>query len=89
MSYVKPYSDIFVKYLFGSQGNEDILLHFINAVLSDSELKRVSDVAILNPFNLQSFSKDKLSILDVKARDETDRLYNIEIQSTSDEGFKH
>jgi len=89
MNYVKPYSDIFVKYLFGSQGNEDILLHFINAVLSDSESKRISDVAILNPFNLQSFSKDKLSILDVKARDETDRLYNIEIQSTSDEGFKH
>jgi len=40
-------------------------------------------VEILNPYNDKEFLTDKLSIVDVKARDCHDRLYQIEIQLTS------
>ena len=35
---------------------------------------------ILNPYNEREFLDDKLSIVDVKARDQAGRLYQIEIQ---------
>ena len=34
----------------------------------------------MNPYNEKQFSTDKLSILDFKACDDRDRLYNIEVQ---------
>jgi len=87
--YVKAYSDIFVKYLFGSKGNEDILLDFINDVLSDSDFPKIKSVKILNPFNVKEFKGDKLSILDVKAIDEHNRVYNVEIQSTPEPHYRN
>ncbi|HEO65878.1 MAG TPA: Rpn family recombination-promoting nuclease/putative transposase [Spirochaetes bacterium] len=86
---VHAYSDIFVKYLFGSAGHEDLLLRFINDVLGHSGSTRIASVDILNPFNLQTFPKDKLTILDVKGKDNKGKIYNIEIQSSGDETYKH
>ncbi len=85
---VKAYSDIFVKYLLGSIGNEDILLSFINDVLVNSGFKKINSVLIKNPFNFQEFEGDKLSILDVKAIDETGKTYNIEVQVQGNETYK-
>ena len=85
---IKAYKDIFVKYLLGNPGHEDILLRFINDVLSDSSFKPIQSVEVKNPFNFQEFNEDKLSILDVKAVDESERIYNIEIQAQGDESHK-
>ncbi len=81
MSYIKPWSDIFIKYLFGTPGNNDILLSFINAVLMSKGYDRIVKVEVKNPFNIKEFTLDKESILDVKAHDENGRLYDIEVQS--------
>jgi hypothetical protein len=35
-TYIKPSADIFIRYLFGKQANEELLLSFVNAVLEDS-----------------------------------------------------
>ncbi len=86
---VHAYSDIFVKYLFGSTGHEDLLLRFINDVLGHSGSMQIASVDILNPFNLQTFPRDKLTILDVKGKDNHGKIYNIEIQSSGDENYKH
>ena len=88
-NYIKPYSDIFVKYLFGSKGSESILLNFINDVLGDADFPKIVSVKILNPFNLQTFINDKQSVIDVKAEDEHKRTYNIEIQSAYQKDFLH
>ncbi len=40
----------------------------------------IAEVEILNPYNEREFLDDKLSIVDVKARDLAGRLYQIEIQ---------
>ena len=86
---IKAYSDIFIKYLFGSVGNEDILLDFINDVLKDSNIPKITKANILNPFNIQEFPGDKESILDVEVMDENGKYYNIEVQSTGNETYKH
>ena len=87
--YVKPTSDIFIKYLLGSKANKDLLLSFINSVLEDSKFQKIIRVEIKNPFNLKSFVYDKESILDVKAIDENNRQYDVEIQTTGNEHFKN
>ncbi len=40
----------------------------------------VQEVELLNPFNLQETLDDKLSVLDIKARDQAGRQFNVEMQ---------
>jgi predicted transposase/invertase (TIGR01784 family) len=86
-NYVKPSSDIFIKYLLGSEKNKDLLISFINAVFEDSGFSKITEVEIKNPFNIKNFSIDKESILDIKAADENGRQFDIEVQSTGNERF--
>jgi predicted transposase/invertase (TIGR01784 family) len=86
---VKAYSDIFVKYLFASPGNEDIVLDFINDVLKDSGFTKIDKVKILNPFSIKSYPDEKMVIVDLEVKDESGRVFNIEVQSTGDEDYKH
>jgi predicted transposase/invertase (TIGR01784 family) len=85
--YVKAYSDIFIKYLFGKEGNEDILLDFLNDVLTDEGFPKVVSVTVKNPFNLKDFPMDKESYLDLKVVDENGKHYNIEVQSANHRFF--
>ena len=78
-----------MKYLFGSEGNEELLLDFINDVLVDSGFNEIAKVEIKNPFNHHDFPTAKQTILDVKAEDEVGRKIQIEIQSTGQESHKH
>ena len=84
---VKPTSDIFIRFLLGSESNKDLLLDFINAVLEDAEFPLIRSVTILNPFNLKTTIYDKESILDVKAVDAYGKVFIVEIQSTGNEHF--
>lgn len=84
---VYPYSDFFVRYLLGDEENIDLLLSFINAVNESSGFPLIKTVTIKNPFNLKEYQNDKESILDVKAVDENDVQYDIEIQVAGNEMF--
>ena len=66
---IRATNDIFFKYLLGREENTDLLLSFINAVLQDTIYPQITTVKIENPFNLQDFYTEKLTILDIKARD--------------------
>jgi len=89
MPYVKPTSDIFIRYLFGSEENKFLLQAFINAVLENSEFPRIKTLELKNPFNLKKILYDKESVLDVKAVDETGQIFNIEVQTSGSGDFKH
>jgi predicted transposase/invertase (TIGR01784 family) len=80
MSVLNPRVDFAFKKLFGSEENKDILISFINAVVSKDD--QVIDVTLLNPYNNKEHHSDRLSILDIKATDERGRQYNIEMQIT-------
>ena len=80
MSEVNPRIDLVFKKIFGVEENKDLLISLLNSILSKED--QISSVEILNPYNLQGHRKEKLSILDIKARGETGHYYNIEIQVT-------
>jgi predicted transposase/invertase (TIGR01784 family) len=77
---IDPKIDCVFKALLGAEANRDLLVHFLNAMLGDELRAPVVDVVILNPYNEREFLDDKLSVVDVKARDATGCLYQIEIQ---------
>ena len=56
-----------------------ILTDFVRAVLRTGN-QTISELLLLNPFNEMEFADDKLSIFDIKARDQTGQQVNIEMQ---------
>ncbi|MFN2266790.1 MAG: Rpn family recombination-promoting nuclease/putative transposase [Desulfonatronovibrio sp.] len=89
MVYVKPTSDIFIKYLFGKEEHKSILLDFINSVQTNMEFPLIKDVEIKNTFNIKNLVFDKESVLDIKAVAENGEIYNIEVQTSGDDRFNH
>ena len=80
-------NDFFVRFFFGSKGNEDLLLSFINAIMIDSNFATFKSVEILNPFNLKDKIDNKESIVDLKAITENGAIVIIEIQTYSTKNF--
>ena len=82
---INPRIDIAFKKLFGVEENKDLLMSLVNSIVSSED--QVSDLTILNPYNAKNFGDDKLSILDIKAKNKDGKLYNIEIQITDQSDY--
>lgn len=80
-------NDIIFKHIFGNEKNARILISLLNALLVREGDRIIEDVTMINPTNLQEFPEDKLTHLDVKARDNAGRQYNIEVQVRLDTAF--
>lgn len=76
---IDPKVDYAFQVVFASEGNVDVLTSLLEAVLGLAA-GSLRDVAVLNPFNRKETAGDKLSIVDIKARDATGRLFNVEMQ---------
>jgi hypothetical protein len=79
---IDPKIDIAFKKVFGSEPWRDLTASLINAVLEPPPQRRLVDVELLNPYSEKMTLDDKVSILDIKARDDQGRLYNLEMQMT-------
>jgi len=77
---IDPKVDCVFKALLGAPENSNLLVNFINAMLGDQLAYPITQVEILNPYNEREFINDKLSIVDVKAKDSEKQLFQIEIQ---------
>jgi predicted transposase/invertase (TIGR01784 family) len=79
---IPAYRDTFVHFLFGSQGHEPLLLHFLNAVLESDGQQPAQSVEMRNPFNPATFVTDKFTILDIKATDGRGDIFAVEFQTS-------
>ena len=84
---VKKLNDFFIRYFFGLEGDEDLLLSFVNAIMIDSNFATFKSVEIINPFNLSEKAGNKESIVDLKAITEDGIIVIIEIQTYSTKNF--
>jgi predicted transposase/invertase (TIGR01784 family) len=80
---LNPRIDIAFKKIFGVEENKDLLISLINSIVDPKD--HVVEITLLNPYNPQNFKNDKLSILDIKAKGQDGKHFNIEMQIT-DEG---
>ena len=77
---IDPKVDYAFKRVFGLEKNRDLLVSLIDSVLAGSGYARIVDLQICNPFNDKEWPDDKLSILDIKARDAAGKQFNVEMQ---------
>ena len=75
---IRPTNDFAFLKTFGSPENKIALISLLNSILGLPQ--PIVDVTIVNPFNLQDFKDDKLSVLDIKAIDGDGAIYNVEMQ---------
>jgi len=80
MCKINPRVDFAFKLIFGNEQNKDILISLLNAILEDYQTCPIESIEILNPLGSKEYSKDKLTILDIKAKDQKGEFYNIEMQ---------
>lgn len=85
MCKINPRVDFAFKKLFGSEENKDLLMSLINAIVSERD--QVVEVELKNPYNLADYRAGKISILDIKAKSEAGRWFNVEMQISEDYNF--
>jgi predicted transposase/invertase (TIGR01784 family) len=85
MEKISPRVDIAFKKIFGVEENKDLLISLINSVVSKDD--QVTDVTLMNPYNPRNFKKDKLSILDIKAKGLDGKKFNVEIQISDEADY--
>jgi predicted transposase/invertase (TIGR01784 family) len=85
MGNVNPRVDLAFKKIFGVEENKDLLISLINSIVSDKD--QLSDITLLNPYNPKNFKRDKLSILDIKAKSRSGKRFNIEVQISDEADY--
>ena len=78
MCRLNPKVDFAFKKLFGSEENKEILISFINSIISEEN--QIKSLELKNPYNISNYRKGKMTILDIKAVDENGTWYDIEMQ---------
>jgi len=73
-------TDIVFKIVFSNPLVPEIPLSFLNAVLNRDGDRQIKELEILNPFTPKELLTDKLSILDLKAKDGLGHIFHIEVQ---------
>jgi predicted transposase/invertase (TIGR01784 family) len=82
---IRPTNDFAFKKTFGSPENKVALISLLNAILTLPV--PIVDVTIENPYNLQDFQNDKMSILDIRAVDQRGAIYDVEMQLSTHSGL--
>ena len=80
-----PRTDVVFKKIFGIEENKDLTISLINSIVGPED--QVKDIVIKNPYNVGSFLKDKLSILDIKAEGHDGKRFNIEVQVNDENDY--
>ncbi|MEI8295425.1 MAG: Rpn family recombination-promoting nuclease/putative transposase [Alphaproteobacteria bacterium] len=83
--HISPRVDIACKKIFGVEANKDLLISLVNSIVKEED--SIIEATLLNPYNPKNFKRDKLSIVDIKAKGETGKRYNIEIQISDEADY--
>jgi predicted transposase/invertase (TIGR01784 family) len=84
---IDPKVDYAFKHLFGREVSRPLLIDVLQSVLQPDLGGQISELEVLNPFNFKETLDDKLSILDIKARDQAGRQFNIEMQMLAHKAY--
>lgn len=87
MKFVDVKNDIAFRKIFGNEKKTKILISFLNAILKLKGTQKIKEVKIINPYLLPRVAGEKASIIDVRAKDEKDRQFVVEMQIADLDGF--
>ncbi|HEX7379728.1 MAG TPA: Rpn family recombination-promoting nuclease/putative transposase [Pirellulales bacterium] len=82
-----PKVDYAFKHVFGREESKPALKSLVGAVLQSAGEPGIASLELLNPFNAKDTEDDKLSVVDIKARDESGRQFFVEMQMLASADF--
>jgi len=88
MQFADVKNDIAFRKIFGNENRKETLISFLNAALDFQDDQLITQVTILNPYQLPKLKGGKVTIIDVKATDQVGRTYIIEMQVGDMDGFE-
>jgi predicted transposase/invertase (TIGR01784 family) len=86
--FLDPKNDVAFKKIFGTEKNKDILIHFINDILSLTAEKKVHSIEFLSTIQDPEIASKKQSIVDVLCKDGLGVQYIVEMQVAKTKGFE-
>ena len=81
-------NDVAFKKIFGTEKNKDILIHFLNDILSLGDKDEITEVEFLSTVQDADIASKKQSLVDVLCKDKTGIQYIIEMQVSPSLGFE-
>lgn len=86
--FLDPKNDVAFKKIFGSEKNKDILIHFLNDMLTFRGKSPIQDVTFLKTNQDPEIAAKKTSIVDILCQDEKGNQYIVEMQVAKQKGFE-
>lgn len=87
MKFADVTNDVAFRKIFGNENRKECLISFLNAILQLEEDDRIKKVSILTPYQLPKLRGGKVTIIDVRATDQKNRTFIVEMQVADLEGF--
>lgn len=88
IKYLDPKNDVAFKKIFGTDKNKDILIHFLNDVITCGKRPAIKRVTFLRPVQDPDIAAHKTSIVDILCVDEKETRYIVEMQVAKERGFE-
>lgn len=86
--FLDPQNDVAFKKIFGTEKNKDILIHFLNDMLTFKEGAPIQEVTFLKTVQNPEVAFHKTSIVDILCKDEKGNSYIVEMQVAKEKGFE-
>ncbi len=86
--FLDPKNDVAFKKIFGTEKNKDILIHFLNDMITFREKSPIQDVTFLKTIQDPEVAAKKTSIVDILCKDEKGNQYIVEMQVAKEKGFE-
>jgi len=88
MKFLDVKTDFAFKKVFGSEDSQDILIDFLNSIITFDNKNKIETLAIVDPYNIPMLKGMKDTYVDVKAELSNKSHVIIEMQVLSHEGFE-
>jgi predicted transposase/invertase (TIGR01784 family) len=86
--FLDPKNDVAFKKIFGTEKNKDILIHFLNDVITFRGHGHIIDVTFLKTVQDPETAASKTSIVDILCKDQRGNTYIVEMQVAKEKGFE-
>ncbi len=86
--FLDPKNDVAFKKIFGTEKNKEILIHFLNDLITFKSNRPILSVSFLKTVQDPETAAKKTSIVDILCKDEKDNHYIVEMQVAKEKGFE-
>jgi predicted transposase/invertase (TIGR01784 family) len=84
--YINPYTDFGFKKLFGEEASKDLLIDFLNSILSED--RQIADLTFRNPERLPGTPEERRAMFDVYCEAKNGERFIVEMQKAAQHYFR-